>query len=185
MSTHLRSRSLPRALGVALLGAAAAVGGCQPSDSSDGGASPPSSVAVASPSPTAAVVDGGTITLTDDACTWDANPGSMSAGRLTLVVRNQTDDFGVFIVHKLRPGRTFDEGRAAISTIQAALKTGAEWPEEISDPLSEATADAGLDSDVAVVTTEGTLGVVCSANTSRIGDILTVFLVGPLEVTPS
>ena len=35
-----------------------------------------------------------------------------------------------------------------------------------------------------MVTTAGTLGVVCSANTSPTGDILTVFLAGPLEVTP-
>ena len=55
----------------------------------------------------------------------------MSAGRLTLAVRNETDDYGVFMVHKLRPGRTFDEGQAAIAAIQEALKTGAEWPEEV------------------------------------------------------
>ena len=90
----------------------------------------------------------GSITLTDDDCTWEANPGSMPEGRLTVAVRNETDDYGLFIVHKLRPGRTFDEGRAAIAAIQKALKTGAEWPEEISDAIAEATAEAGRDGDV-------------------------------------
>ena len=181
MSTPSRSPSLPLALLVALLGAAA-MGGCQPTSSADGGTSPPSIVAMTSPSPEASM-DGGTITLTDDGCTWDANPGSMSAGRMTLAVRNRTDDYGVFIVHKLRPGRTFDEGRAAIASIQEALKTGADWPDEVSDAITEATAEAGRDREVTVMTTAGTLGVVCSANTSPTGDILTVYLVGPLEVT--
>jgi hypothetical protein len=101
---------------------------------------------------------------------------------MTLVIRNETDDYGVFMFHKLRPGRTFDEGRAAIAAIQEALKTGADWPEAISDSVIEATAEAGKDGAVAMVTTAGTFGVVCSANTSPTGDILTVFLVGPLEV---
>jgi hypothetical protein len=181
MPTLLRSCSFTGALLVASLGSAV-LGGCQLSGSLTETASP-SIIATDSPRPTAPVVDGGTITLTDDDCTWEGNPGSMSAGRLTLAVRNETDDYGVFMVHKLRPGRTFDEGRAAIAAIQEALKTGAEWPEEISDAVIEASAEAGQDSDVAMVTTAGTLGVVCSANTSPTGDILTVVLVGPLEVT--
>jgi len=104
---------------------------------------------------------------------------------LTLAVRNETDDYRLFTVHKLHPGRTFDEGRALISAIQEALKTGADWPEEVSDTVTEATAEGGQTNDVAMLTTAGTFGVVCSANTSATGDILTVFLVGPLEVTRS
>lgn len=180
-----RSRSfLPKLTGALLLLflGGASLGGCQLSDSASNTASP-SLLVTASPSPTAAVVDGGMITLTDEDCTWEANPGSVSEGRLTFAVRNETDDHGVFVLHKLRPGRTFDEGRAAIAAIQEALKTGAEWPDDVSDAISEATAEAGQDRDVAVVTDAGTLGVVCSANTSPTGDILTVFLVGPLEVT--
>jgi hypothetical protein len=177
----LHSRSFSGALLVAALGSASLVG-CQQSGSPTQTASP-SLVTTDSPSPSAPVVDGGTITLTDADCTWEGNPGSMSAGRLTLAVRNETDDYGVFMVHKLRPGRTFDEGRAAITAIQEALKTGAEWPEEISDAVIEGTAEAGQESDVIMVTTAGTFGIVCSANTSPTGDILTVFLAGPLEVT--
>ena len=181
MPRLLRSRPFMGAILVVSLGSAG-IGGCQ-SSSSASERSSASVIAAASPRPTAQVIDGGTITLTDDACTWEANPGSMPEGRLTIAVRNETADFGLFIVHKLRPGRTFDEGRSAIAAIQEALKTGAEWPAEVSDAIAEATAEAGLDGDVTLVTTAGTFGVVCSANTSPTGDILTVFLAGPLEVT--
>jgi len=181
MPTLQRSPSVTGALLVASLGAAT-LGGCQLSGAANGTSSP--SIEMASRSP-ASVVDGGTITLTDDGCTWEGNPGSTSEGRLTLAVRNETDHYGVFTVHRLYPGRTFDEGRAAIAAIQEALETGADWPEPLSYDITDATAEAGLDGDVTVLTTAGTFGVVCSANTSPTGDILTVFLVGPLEVTRS
>lgn len=180
MSAQIRSRWF--ILLVTLLGSSA-LGGCGTSDAVDATTSSPSIVTEAPPTPSAAGRDGGTITLSDDGCIWEGNPGSMSEGRLTVAVRNTTDDFGLFIVHQLRAGRTFDEGRAAIATIQEALKTGAEWPEEISDPITEATAGPGLDGYITKAMRAGTFGVVCSANTSPTGDILTVFLVGPLEVT--
>ena len=174
-------RPFTAALLVAFLGGAS-LGACQQSDSAGNTASPSLPV-TASPSPTAAAVDGGTITLTDEGCTWESNPGSVTGGRLTLAVRNETDDYGDFMVHMLRPGRTFDEGRASIAAIQEALKTGAEWPEELSDVISEVSAEPGQDGELTVVTTAGTLGVVCSANSTSTRDILTVFLAGPLEVT--
>lgn len=181
MPALLRWRSFRGVLLVASL-CSAGLGGCQPAGSATETASP-SPVVMASPRPTPLVVDGGEITLTDDNCTWEGNPGSVAEGRLALAVRNETDDYGLFIVHKLRPGRTFDEGRAVVATIQEALKTGAEWPDEVSDAIAEATADAGRDGAVTIATTAGTLGVVCSANTSPRGDVLSVFLVGPLEMT--
>lgn len=181
MSDPIRAHSLVRALVVATL-AVASLGGCQ-APASVAETPPSATIGVASAGPTAQIVDGGTITLTDDDCTWDENPGSMPEGRLDIAIQNETDDFGVFQVHNLHTGRTFDEGRALIATIQEALKTGAEWPEAISDPIGEGTADAGSSSEFTVVPIAGTLGVVCSANTSPTGDILMVFLVGPLEVT--
>ena len=181
--TRPRLRPFAGALLVAVLGGAS-LGACQSAGFVNTTAAPsPPLLPTASPGPTAAGTDVGTITLTDEECTWEANPGSVAEGQLTLTVRNQTDDHGVFLVHKLRAGKTFDEGRAAIAAIQEALKTGAEWPQEVSDVISEATAEAGDDSAVTVEATAGTLGVVCSANTSPTGDILTVYLVGPLEVT--
>lgn len=179
-----RSRSLARALLVVSLGGAG-LGGCQPAGSGSETASP-SPLVTASPSPTAAVVDGGTITLTDDDCAWAGNPGSMLEGRLTLDVRNETDDYALFIVHRIRDGRTWDEGQDAIAAIQEALETKTDWPEwvfDVSDALVEVDADAGADDVVSLDASPGTYGVVCSANTSPTGDVLTTFLVGPLEVT--
>jgi hypothetical protein len=187
MHATLRSRPLIGLFLVAVFGGAA-VGACQASavatDPDVGSASPAiSTLTPAPPSPSAAVVDAGTITLTDDGCTWEGNPGSMRAGRVSIAASNETDDYGVFILHRLHPDRTFEEGRALIASIQEALKTGAEWPDAVSDAIDEGAAAAGASGDIAAVTTAGTYGVVCSANTSPTGDILRVFLVGPLEVT--
>ena len=181
MLTPRPSRWLTRALIVGAL-SGASLGACQAMGAATETVLPTASL-TATPGAAATAVNAGTITLTDRGCTWDANPGSIAAGPASISVRNETQDYGVFIVHKLRPGRTFAEGTAAIAEIQDALKTGAEWPAEVSDSISEATAEAGEDAVITVAATAGTLGVVCSANTSRVGDILTVFLVGPLEVT--
>jgi hypothetical protein len=181
MFATLQPSSLHRTI-LTVAACAALIGGCS------GGAGDPASPAAsptALPSPSPDVVDAGTITLTDTACTWDGNPGSMKSGRLSLAVRNETDDFGLFIIQRIRDGRTWDEGRDAIAVIQEALKTGAEWPEEVfdvSDAVEEGSADAGGDDVVSLAATSGTYGVVCSANTSPTGDVLTTFLVGPLEV---
>jgi hypothetical protein len=137
-------------------------------------------------SPTPGPVDAGAITLTDDDCTWDGNPGTLPSGRVSIQVRNQTDDYGVFIVHRMKPEFTFADGREAIAAIQIALAAGTEWPEwatEVSTIEGEGTAEAGGTGAVLLALTSGTVGVVCSANTSPTGDVLTVFLVGPLEVS--
>lgn len=176
------SRSFTYAILVAMLGSAA-IGGCETSGSAQSQVSSPSIGVGALPSPTHADIDGGAITLTDDGCTWEANPGAMPEGRLEVEVRNETDDYGVFILHRLHPGRTFDDGRLAIAEIQEALISGAEWPAEVSEAITEATAEGGLKSELSILSTAGTYGVVCSANTSPTGDILTILLVGPLVVT--
>lgn len=182
MSTERRSRSITHPMLIALL-ASAALGGCQTSGSAEEQTSSPSIAVRTLPSPTPPDIDGGAITLTDEDCTWEANPGSVPEGRLSIEVRNETDDYGLFILHRLHPGRTFDEGRAAIAAIQEALTTGAEWPAEISDAITEAAAAGGLKSELTILSAAGTYGVVCSANSSPTGDILTIFLVGPLAVT--
>jgi hypothetical protein len=180
MPRSLRFRSLTKALLIASLGGAVFVA-CQPS----GGASPTAPPAVPSPSPSVAVVDGGTITLTDDGCTWDGNPGPVRGAEVTIELVNETDDYGVFIVHRLKPEFTWEDGRDAIEAIQVALAAGEDWPNwstNVSVVEGEAAAEAGGTGVASVAPTAGTKGVVCSANTSPTGDILTVFLVGPLEV---
>ena len=179
MPRSLRLRSLKEALLIASLGGAM-FAACQPS----GGASPTASPAVPSPRPSVSVVDGGTITLREDGCTWDGNPGTVRGAQATIELVNETDDYGVFIVHRLKPEFTWDDGRDAIDAIQVALAAGEDWPNwstNVSTVEGEGAAEAGGTGEVSISATAGTYGVVCSSNTSPTGDILTVFLVGPLE----
>jgi len=171
MLRSTRSRSLAGALFVLSLGGAA-LGGCPPSQ-------PPPT---AGPSPES--VDAGAITLTDDGCTWEGNPGTVPSGRVSIELSNETDDYGVFIVHRLKPEFTWDDGRDAIDAIQVALAAGEDWPNwstNVSTVEGEGAAEAGGTGEVSISATAGAYGVVCSSNTSPTGDILTVFLVGPLE----
>jgi hypothetical protein len=133
---------------------------------------------------TAAPAALGTITLTDTGCSWAGNPNSIAAGPVTIETRNETDDFAVFDVHRLQQGKTWEDGEALIAAIQEALRTGADWPPAVSDFIAGSEVTAGADGEIAFASLSGTHGVVCSANTSPTGDILTVFLVGPLTVTP-
>lgn len=129
----------------------------------------------------------GALTLSDTGCRWDGNPGSITTGLASITVRNETDDHGLFILHRIRDGRTWEDGLAAVALIQEALLTGAEWPDEVfevSEPAAEADVEANADGVIRFGFFEGTWGVVCSANTSSTGDILTTFLSGPLQVGP-
>ena len=130
--------------------------------------------------PTAAVL--GTITLTDTGCTWAGNPGSISPGSVAIQAWNETDDYAAFFVHRLHADKTWADGVANVAGIVAALPTGADWPPPVSDVVTEGDADAGLGDGLEFEATPGIYGVTCSANTSADGDILTVFLVGPLTV---
>ena len=161
---------------------AALLGGCASAATAPPTEPPPSA------SPTPAPVAGGTITLTDDGCTWADNPGSVSGRETTLEIRNKTDDYGVFNVHRLKPEFSWQDGQAAIAAIQDAIAAGEDWPNwasNVSDVVAEGFATADSVSVVVVPATAGTFGVVCSANTSSAGDVLTVFLAGPLEVAGS
>ncbi|HZM73108.1 MAG TPA: hypothetical protein VFC71_06995 [Candidatus Polarisedimenticolia bacterium] len=140
------------------------------------------------PSATAApeAVAGGTITLTDDGCTWANNPSSVSGRETTLEIRNETDDYGAFFVHRMKPEFTWQDGEAAIAAIQDAIAADEDWPNwasNVSVVVSEGDAAAGGVDVVGVPAANGTYGVVCSANTNSQGDVLTVFLAGPLEVS--
>jgi hypothetical protein len=155
------------------------------------------------PSPTTPAT-AGRITLTDTGCRWDANPGTWPANAALLPVefRNETDHFATFILHWVRPGHTWEEGVAYVADLQRRLVAGEDWPaNDISSAVASfdmATADTqqlawGLSGSGAPPAPEfavggnwkfatGTYGVVCSANTSATGDIISTFLVGPLEI---
>jgi hypothetical protein len=87
--------------------------------------------------------------------------------------------------HELHSEFTWDDGVDAIEAIQVAVASHEPWPNwttNVSTAEDEGTAEAGGTDVVSVSATAGTIGVVCSANESPTGDVLTVFLVGPLEV---
>ena len=175
------SRSTTRRPGIApvLVITAALLGGCASTTTALPSQPPPFA------SPTLAPVSGGTITLTDNDCTWADNPESVSGRETTLQIRNETDDYGAFFVHRLKPEFNWQDGEAAIAAIQDAIAAGEDWPNwasNVSVIVAEGVADAGAGGVVGVPGTTGTYGVVCSANTSSRGDVLTVFLAGPLEI---
>ena len=189
LATQIPSRI--RRMIVALTVVALTVGACQAAASPTPTANPnptanPTPAANPTPTanPTATHTDAGTITLTETGCSWAGNPGSMRPGRVMLTGQNSTDDYGLFIVHRLHAGKSWADGEALIAAIQEALRTDADWPPEVSEAITEMAAKAGDTTRLAIDLSAGTYGVVCSANTSSVGDILTVYLVGPLSVAP-
>lgn len=181
MRTHVEPSIRRSLLAIALLASAGTA--CQ----APGPTPDPTSAnsRTSAPSPAAAVTDAGTVVLTDEGCAWDDHPGTINAGPVTIATRNDTEDYGVFPVHRLLPGKSWTDGEAAIALIQEALRDGTDWPEEVfevSVVIDEGAAVAGGTDTVRFTAAAGTIGVVCSANTSPTGEVLTTFLVGPLIV---
>jgi hypothetical protein len=154
-----------------------------------------------SPSASPATPLAGTVTLTDTGCTWEGNPGSLAMpSMLTIELRNDTDDYANFDLHWIKAGHTYAEGVAYVADIAPRLATGEDWPpNDFSVNVHSHGVTANADSTIGWAATgsgpgpapqipgerlePGSYGIVCSANTSPTGDILTVFLVGPLELT--
>lgn len=143
----------------------------------------PSQEATAPPGPS-----GGTITLTDDGCEWAGKPSFVRTGDIDIAFRNQTDDYATFDLHGLVRGHTWAEAAAYVEDLNRRLGTGEDWPpNDISDQLPR-LIELGAGSDGARSITMPALnpdikiyGIVCAANTSSAGDILTVYAVGPIE----
>lgn len=142
----------------------------------------------ASPTPTPPT--GGRITLTETGCTWAGNPGTVSRDPIRIEFWNDTDDHAIFDMHGIVANRTWDEGVAFVEELSRRIETGEDWPQnDISDftRLTELPAGATTRLEVSMPFfdfTPRTHGIVCAANTSATGDVLTVFLVGPLEYEP-
>jgi hypothetical protein len=146
----------------------------------------------------------GTITLTDTGCAWEGNPGTLTnIDIVTIVLRNETDDYADFQLHWVRNGHTYEEGVALVAEIARRLKTGEDWPPNDVSAVVHAQGVAAHSQTVSIWPTAGpglapapelqhgsgwnletgSYGVICSANTSPTGDVLTTFLVGPLHLS--
>jgi hypothetical protein len=121
---------------------------------------------------------------------------------VTIALQNETDDYADFQLHWVRNGRTYAEGVAFVAELARRLATNEEWP---PNDVSIAVHSQGVEADSETIARwptagtgeapapelqhgaawnleAGSYGVVCSANTSPTGDILTTFLVGPLQM---
>jgi hypothetical protein len=143
------------------------------------------------PSPTPTLPTGGRITLTETGCTWLGNPGTVSGGPIQIEFKNDTDDHAIFDLHAIVGNHTWEDGVAFVEELSLRLESGEEWPpNDVSDfnRLTELTAGSVTQVEISMpyfdFAPPTTHGVVCAANTSPTGDVLTVFLVGPLEYEP-
>ena len=195
--TFTMPRTIPTliAVGAAVIIVAAGVIYLRPGPGSNVGGAPEGSA-----SPSVA----GTITLTDTGCAWEGNPGTLTRPDLvTIALRNETDDYADFQLHWVRSGRTYAEGAALVAELARRLTTGEEWPPNDVSIVVHAQGVVARSETIARWPTtgtgeapapelqhgaiwnleSGTYGVVCSANTSPTGDVLTTFLVGPLQLS--
>jgi hypothetical protein len=171
------------AAALAVLNRAPAFGGPGP------GPSPTPSVApVASAIPTQAVVELGTITLRDDGCTWEGNPGSISAavgpviGRVAVL--NETDTFANFGVYRLEDGYPYADAEAWIVAENEFLHGGPSHPpQDFATDVGNIDAPERRQYPSTLSLDAGVHGIVCTANEPPPGLVFAAYLVGPLEVT--
>ena len=181
MNGHLRLAVAAAAVVVVAAGGVYLLNPGRPADSVGG----PGPTATPSPTASSAFMSGGTITLTDEGCTWDGKPTVLRNGtRLVIEMRNETDTFGNFGYYKLDTDRTWAEAAAWVEGEDEALQTGAEQeaPADFAIELHSVDAEALQESRLTTIARPGTYGVVCSANEPPPGAVFHVYLVGPLEV---
>jgi hypothetical protein len=187
--TLLMPKSMRLAAGIAIVAVAGVVAiALLPRGPGPGPTPTPSLVPSASPNPTQTVVDLGTITLTDTACTWTGNPGSIDAALEPvtgqIAVDNQTDTFGNFGIYRLIDGYTWADAEAWYAADQAATITGASPP-----PVDFVTDVGSIDAPQrreypsTLTLNAGIHGVICSSNEPPPGEVFAIYLVGPLEIT--
>jgi hypothetical protein len=63
------------------------------------------------------------VTLTNDDCTYEG-PDSVDAGTVALDIENESDEFGVFELVRIEPGRTPDELESFIAEEQESTESG-------------------------------------------------------------
>lgn len=193
-----RTTAMPNRLG--LLAAAAIVAvvgvvalnliGRSPGFGSGGPSPTPTQEPTPTPTPTQSVVQLGTITLTKDGCTWEGNPGSLTAALEPVIGTaefvNETDTFANFGIYRLTEGRTWEEAVSWISDMNAEQHGGP----VASTPAGDFATDVGnIDAPergsypATLTLNAGVHGVLCSSNEPPPGLVFATYLAGPLEVT--
>jgi hypothetical protein len=155
---------------------------------SDPGGSGATATPMPSVSPTQGIEALGTVTLLEDSCTWDGNPGTIAASsdpvRLTVNVRNDTDTFANFGVYRLDEGYPWADAEAWIIRENEALHGGPSQPPQdfATDvaSLDQPTTGQGPPANLALG--PGTYGIVCSSNEPPPGLVFAVYVVGPLQI---
>lgn len=183
MNGYTRAALTATAVVVAAVGAIYLLSPGQPSGSVGGPGASPTPTPTPRPSPVA--IEAGTITLTDEGCTWIGNPSPVAQPViLTIDVVNETDTFASFDLYRLTAG-TWDDAAAWILAEHEAYQTdpgreirAADFAEQITDGFDAvAFAKSRLTHDVRI---PGTYGVVCSSNEPPPGAVFGIYLVGPL-----
>jgi hypothetical protein len=153
-----------------------------------GGSGGPGPTATPIPTPSSAQpIALGTVTLEDDGCTWDGNPGSLEASpnplRGTLDALNETDTFANFGIFRLDKG-SYEEAEAWILREDDALHGGpSQPPQDFATEVATIDAPDGREYAANLALAPGTYGIVCSSNEPPPGLVFAVYLAGPLEVT--
>ncbi len=146
----------------------------------------PGLVPTQTPAPTGTVIDAGTITLTDDACTWDGNPGLIASSTEPVIARvsvvNETDTFGNFGVYRLDDG-SWADAAAWVARENDALHGGpSQAPPDFVTDVGNIDAPERRQYPATLTLGPGIHGIVCSSNEPPPGEVFGVYLVGPLEV---
>jgi hypothetical protein len=146
-----------------------------------------------SPTPTASLdptpepANAGTITLTDDGCTWD-QPDARWIGTTEVRIDfvNETNTLGNFGFYRLKEGSTWEDAAAYIIALNEVIQAGAEdpplGPPDFVIDYGYVDTEAFQEGRLGTIVSPGTYGVVCSSNEPPPGAVFAVYLVGPLEV---
>jgi len=147
----------------------------------------PSPTPSLTPGPTGTVINAGTITLTDDACTWDGNPGLIVASIEPVIARvsilNETETFGNFGVYHLDDG-SWADAAAWVARENDFLQGGpSQPPQDFATDVGNIDAPDRRRYPATLTFGPGIHGIVCSSNEPPPGEVFAMYLVGPLEVT--
>lgn len=139
------------------------------------------------PTQTSGTAEFGTVTLTDEGCTWDRNQTRIFGPRLLAIdVVNETDTFGNFRLYRLTTGYAWEDAAAWVIAENEAIQTNTLNPLGAADfAIEVASVDAlAFEQSRLARNAEirGTYGVLCSSNEPPPGEVFGVYLVGPLEI---